>query len=387
MSTYQEYLAQANADIASGKRKQLPLIESVWNAIQDDSLTVWEREQVESGKAIRDGSGIKLINPDMVDPGRDSRLYHLEVSASESCAYRGHTMAKFETLSEIHSRAVCKDCGMYVDCDAKPPANGIDIGGQAVALNCPTPSARIGSVEINDDGSKTIRANGDELRAWANKAESSWPCSELATLDRISIKLDRKGDLVECEPVKHGNWRREGSPIDIPGDELTAWQESVLAQHERREIIRQAIELDSAAYEESAFSERPGRYEASGDLPLVVAMAILDGVSGADDSAGSTDELGYGARFGRYLLRIDSAGFHSVETFDSVAEASKALSELNLPDEPRYIVRGTDHAQNEPDTISRPEVFDTLTGESVGGSWALNDWDRARAFANELNEE
>jgi hypothetical protein len=52
---------------------------------------------------------------------------------------------------------------------------------------------------------------------------------------------------------------------------------------------------------------------------------------------------------------------------------------------PRYIVRGTDHAQDEPDTVSRPEVYDTRAGSSVSGPWALNDWDRAEAFARGLN--
>lgn len=51
----------------------------------------------------------------------------------------------------------------------------------------------------------------------------------------------------------------------------------------------------------------------------------------------------------------------------------------------RYIVRGTDHDQEEADVISRPEVFDIKANTSVGGRWYLNDWDRAQAFANELN--
>lgn len=50
----------------------------------------------------------------------------------------------------------------------------------------------------------------------------------------------------------------------------------------------------------------------------------------------------------------------------------------------RYVTRGTDWAQDEPDTISRPEVLDTSTGETVGGPWALNDWGRAERFAAEL---
>jgi hypothetical protein len=39
MQTYAEYLTQAEADIASGKRKQTPMIEYIWNEIRDkDSL-------------------------------------------------------------------------------------------------------------------------------------------------------------------------------------------------------------------------------------------------------------------------------------------------------------------------------------------------------------
>lgn len=32
--------------------------------------------------------------------------------------------------------ALCRDCGAGVHLDTHPPANGIDIGGEAVALNC-----------------------------------------------------------------------------------------------------------------------------------------------------------------------------------------------------------------------------------------------------------
>ena len=71
--------------------------------------------------------------------------------------------------------------------------------------------------------------------------------------------------------------------------------------------------------------------------------------------------------------------------FSAILSACEERAESE-EDSERYIVRGTDWAQDEPDTISRPEVFDTETGESLGGRWALNDWDRAEAFARELNE-
>lgn len=33
--------------------------------------------------------------------------------------------------------AVCRVCGAQVTVNARPAANGIDVGGQAVAVNCP----------------------------------------------------------------------------------------------------------------------------------------------------------------------------------------------------------------------------------------------------------
>lgn len=78
-----------------------------------------------------------------------------------------------------------------------------------------------------------------------------------------------------------------------------------------------------------------------------------------------------------------------LESLDfAVGDIQALLKEINKDQESmsdaRYIVRGTDHAQDEPDTISRPEVFDTKTNKSVGGRWRLNDWDRAERFAAEM---
>ena len=39
--------------------------------------------------------------------------------------------------SKYMQTGVCKDCGMCVYLDEDPTPNGIDIGGKAVALNCP----------------------------------------------------------------------------------------------------------------------------------------------------------------------------------------------------------------------------------------------------------
>jgi len=66
-------------------------------------------------------------------------LKTLMVSAEESAEFRGHDLGEFErveTAGRIIYRAACRDCGAEVDVEQTPPANGIEIGGAAVALTC-----------------------------------------------------------------------------------------------------------------------------------------------------------------------------------------------------------------------------------------------------------
>ncbi|KKM71239.1 hypothetical protein LCGC14_1432690 [marine sediment metagenome] len=65
-----------------------------------------------------------------------TRIQRLKAEARESATWRGHDMIRFTVLSEYRVEAVCRDCGAYVQVDANPAANGIDIGGTAVAINC-----------------------------------------------------------------------------------------------------------------------------------------------------------------------------------------------------------------------------------------------------------
>jgi len=66
------------------------------------------------------------------------------LQALESCAARDHEMGSFkkvEMAGRTIFRAACKFCGKEVDVESDPPANGIGIGGEAVALGCdPGPS-------------------------------------------------------------------------------------------------------------------------------------------------------------------------------------------------------------------------------------------------------
>ena len=65
----------------------------------------------------------------------------LEASARQSAAWRGHDLTGFTyKLTPGRSQAWAKCgrlfCGMGVWIDTNPPPNGIDICGEAVALNC-----------------------------------------------------------------------------------------------------------------------------------------------------------------------------------------------------------------------------------------------------------
>jgi hypothetical protein len=65
-------------------------------------------------------------------------LKRLKMRAKESCEWRGHNMSYFKQkpCSTAHD-SFCINCGAMVVVQVNPPANGINIGGEAVALNCP----------------------------------------------------------------------------------------------------------------------------------------------------------------------------------------------------------------------------------------------------------
>ena len=64
-----------------------------------------------------------------------TKLNGLIREAKHSCGFRGHRMARFTHLG---SRAIseCLICRKGVEVNANPMPNEIDIGGEAVAVNC-----------------------------------------------------------------------------------------------------------------------------------------------------------------------------------------------------------------------------------------------------------
>ena len=64
------------------------------------------------------------------------KLERLRLSALESCKFRGHKMKPFSRKYRHWWSSECKVCGMEVCLDDDPAPNGIEIGGEAVALHC-----------------------------------------------------------------------------------------------------------------------------------------------------------------------------------------------------------------------------------------------------------
>jgi hypothetical protein len=75
----------------------------------------------------------------------ETKYRYLKQGAKFACRNRGHNMTNFERVNSIVTinnpdriigRSECINCGRVVYVDTKPAMNGIDIAGNAVALNC-----------------------------------------------------------------------------------------------------------------------------------------------------------------------------------------------------------------------------------------------------------
>lgn len=68
-----------------------------------------------------------------------ARRARLEQEARAACEARGHLLHGFrpdEWRQTTLSSACCARCGRGVEVNANPRPNEIDVGGEAVAINC-----------------------------------------------------------------------------------------------------------------------------------------------------------------------------------------------------------------------------------------------------------
>ena len=74
------------------------------------------------------------------------KIDRLKKEALEVCKARGHKMGEWTHLTysegyknfrpRCEASAHCEECGAYVECKTRPMPNEIEIGGEAVAINC-----------------------------------------------------------------------------------------------------------------------------------------------------------------------------------------------------------------------------------------------------------
>lgn len=64
------------------------------------------------------------------------KMERLRLEALESCNFRGHKMRLFSRTYRYWWISNCRVCGKQVCLNSSPDPNGIEIGGEAVALSC-----------------------------------------------------------------------------------------------------------------------------------------------------------------------------------------------------------------------------------------------------------
>ncbi len=65
-----------------------------------------------------------------------SKFAKLKSEALEACKFRGHDMTHWTEIHPGIATATCNHCEAFVSVCLNPSPNGIDISGEAVALNC-----------------------------------------------------------------------------------------------------------------------------------------------------------------------------------------------------------------------------------------------------------
>lgn len=107
-----------------------------WESVSTDSTLEEARETVRAYRENERGVPFRIR---LVPTDQERTLRRLLREAREAARMRGHEIkrAKVER-SESRSTAVlvCRRCGSEVGVDTRPLPNGIEIGGEAVAVGC-----------------------------------------------------------------------------------------------------------------------------------------------------------------------------------------------------------------------------------------------------------
>lgn len=99
---------------------------------------------------------------------------------------------------------------------------------------------------------------------------------------------------------------------------------------EREQVIETARNLDPDTFAHRACF---GKYEGASDLPLVVALDIINGHGFADKSTGDVAVRGYAWRVNRFVGIEDPQGFIRAEEHPTAQDADQRLRDFDVPAE------------------------------------------------------
>jgi hypothetical protein len=100
---------------------------------------------------------------------------------------------------------------------------------------------------------------------------------------------------------------------------------------EREQIIEIARNLDSETFDLESYRARPGKYQSALDLPLIVALDIINGHGVADETTGQAGTRGYAWRVRHFVGIEDSQGFLDSEEWPTAQKAAERLRDFDLP--------------------------------------------------------
>jgi len=135
------------------------------------------------------------------DNVRTESLDNLKNEAQETATFRGHDLSPWKSINNYIEEATCRGCNAYVRVNINPAPNDIDIGGDAVALNCEKKLKEFGENEV-PEFSEEDKASLRGLGVMAKLARGGWKRISMSTVqsddDRFTITI--------IDPTRRGKW-------------------------------------------------------------------------------------------------------------------------------------------------------------------------------------
>ena len=121
-------------------------------------------------------------------PNPHAKRDMLKVSAARSAQARYHRLGGWRDYDGNKACAVCEVCGKEAYVDAKPAPNGIDVSGEAVALNCSRDSVR--RIRISYD---VVTPESAEI---GDFADTGWENEEGVCIDPDDYDVEAAGSVL-----------------------------------------------------------------------------------------------------------------------------------------------------------------------------------------------